>query len=201
MKTATPLTAAIVLFALAACGEETSSDSQAPAQQRRVETPAAPQEPVKVAATVPVVAPEPEPEPVDVAIAFRGEDGELELEREALKMVSPVHDAENDVWSVFVQMDKEAGEAFYDLTTKTTGEALTVVVDDMVVAAPVLETAVYGGGFVFDVDDGAVASAVVATLNGTEPQAQAPRAVVAGDALPAAEAAPTSVASAEPDEE
>ena len=187
MRTATPLTAAIALLALAACGEETSSDAAPPAQKRSVEAPAP--DPAKAAA-VAEVAPvaEPEPEPVDVAIAFRGEDGELALERDALRMVSPVHDAQNDVWSVFVQMDKEAAEAFYDLTTRTTGEALAIVVEDMVVATPVLETPVYGGGFVFDVDDGDTASAVVATLSGREPQAAAPREIVADAAIPATDA-------------
>ena len=200
MKTATPLTAAIALIALSACGEDTSTDTARPGQQRQAEAPAPAPAPETVAKVEPVV--QPEPEPVDVAIAFRGEDGEMALEREALKMVSPVHDAENDVWSVFVQMDKEAGEEFYDLTTKTAGEALAVVVEDMVVATPVLETPVYGGGFVFDVDDGEAASAVVAALQGQEPPAPQPREIVAGDALPddgAADA--TSVARAVPEDE
>jgi len=184
MKIATPMAAAIALLALSACGDETSTGSQSSGQERQVERPAASDEPVRSAEIAPEAVAEPEPEPEDAVIAFRGEDGELALARTSLDMVSPVHDAENDVWSVFVKLDEAAAEKFYTLTTKTTGEALPIIVGDMIVAAPVLDNPVYGGGFVFDVDDGDVASSVVAALTGEEQTFAMPQEIVAGDALP-----------------
>lgn len=188
MKTATALTAAIALLALSACGDETSTDTGSAGENRRVERSETPDRPVRIAEVEPEVIEEPEvveeEEPVDAVIAFRGEDGELALDRKALKMVSPVHDAENDVWSVFVQLDKPAAEKFYTLTTKTHGEALSIVVDDMIVSAPVLENPVYGGGFVFDVDNGEAASAVVAALTGEEQNIAVAHEIAAEDALP-----------------
>ena len=200
MKIATALTAALALLALSACGDEASTDSGSSGGERRVEQPAASDTPVKIAEVEPEAVAE--PEPVDAVIAFRGEDGELALARTSLAMVSPVHDADNDVWSVFVQLDKPAAEKFYTLTTKTHGEALSIVVDDMVVSAPVLENPVYGGGFVFDVDDGDAASAVVAALTGEEQQTAVPHDVAASDALPSDGEEPADdVASAETGEE
>lgn len=178
MKIATPLTAAIALLILSACGDETSTNSQSPGQERQVERPA-----LSSGESVEVAKAEPEPEPADAVIAFRGEDGELALGRKALQMVSPVHDAENDVWSVFVQLDEPAAEKFYTLTTKTSGEALSIVVDDMIVSTPVLENPVYGGGFVFDVDNGDAASAVVAALTGEKQNIAMPQEIAAEDAL------------------
>ena len=178
MKTVMPLTAVIAMLALSACGDDSSTSTQSPAQGRSVEAPATDTDtdvakaPAKVGDVTEVTAkaPTPMPEPEDPIIAFQSQDGKLSLARGALTMVSPVHDAETDVWSVFVQLDKEAAEDFYTLTTETTGEALAVVVDEMTVSTPVLETAVYGGGFVFRVDSGEVASTVVATLTGEKSQ-------------------------------
>jgi len=212
MKTVMPLTAAIALLALSACGDDSSTSTQSPAQGRSVEAPATDTDtdvakaPVKTAkvgdvAEVTAKAPTPMPEPENPIIAFQSEDGKLSLARGALTMVSPVHDAESDVWSVFVQLDKEAAEDFYTLTTETTGEALAVVVDDMTVSTPVLETAVYGGGFVFKVDSGEVASTVVATLTGEKSQ-PVRVSVDAEDAMSqdAEDGADTAAGDAEPEE-
>lgn len=217
MKTATPLYAAIALLALSACGDETSTSADSPATERRVEagserTPEksdlakvdpAKSKPVKSGetASVTVKAPTPMPEPEDPIISFKSEDGKLSLGRKALTMVSPVHDPDSDVWSVFVQLNKQAAEDFYTLTTETTGEALAIVVDDKTVSTPVLETAVYGGGFVFKVDDEAVASTVVAALKGEAPKPSITQ-VTAEDALPQDEDGDEkSVASADSDSE
>ncbi len=204
MKIVTPLTAAIVLFALTACGDEASTDSSNAGQERRVEVeqPASADKPVQTAESIPEVVEEPEPEPEDAVIAFRGEDGELALARDSLEMVSPVHDAENDVWSVFVKLDEAAAEKFYTLTTKTSGEALPIVIDGMIVAAPVLENPVYGGGFVFDVDNGDVASTVFTALTGQEQTFAMPQEIAAEDALPDDAEEPTEdVANVESDDE
>jgi len=190
MKTAMQLTAAIALLALSACGDDSSTTAESPAQDRRVEAPqttgdtdtATAEKPGDVAA-VTVKPPTKMPEPAEPIIAFESEDGRLALAREALTMVSPVHDTENDIWSVFVQLDKDAAEDFYTLTTETTGEALAVVVDDKTVSTPVLETAVYGGGFVFKVDSGDVASTVVAALTGAKKRTEIVD-ITANDALP-----------------
>ncbi len=198
MKITMPLTAATALMILSACGDESATKAESPAPERRVEAPATPgkaadtivAESARKAAIAPgdvaeVIqkAPTPMPEPVNPIIAFKSEDGKLALARTALTMVSPVHDADTDVWSVFVQLDKSAAEDFYTLTTETTGEALAVIVDNMTVSTPVLETAVYGGGFVFKVDNSEVASRVVATLTGEKPQVSVVD-VDARDALP-----------------
>ncbi len=177
-----PALAMIALLALAACGEETSATQDS--GQRSVEAPAQPgAEPAKLVAEV-EPTPDPEP-PVDAVIAFKGEDGELSLPREALTSIFPMQDGEGDSWSVFIQLEEEAAETFYTLTTKTSGEALSVIVDDMVVSAPILEAPVYGGGFVFPVDNGEAASKVVAALKGEEVVHTEVVAVSADDALPA----------------
>jgi len=187
MKIAMPLT--LALLALSGCGDDDgATKAETAPQDRGAET-------VSVAETTPAKsaaksgdiaavtpkAPTPMPEPAAPIITFTGQDGTLALGRDDLMMISPVHDAESDVWSVFVQLDEEAAADFYTLTTETTGEPLAVVVDEMTVSTPVLETAVYGGGFVFRVDDSDVASTVVATLQGKKPT---PVQVSAGDALP-----------------
>lgn len=195
MKTAMP--PILLLLALAACGDDGATTAETGAQDRTAgasrtvdpsptPAPAAakpPAKPGEVAAVVPK-APTPMPEPEEPVITFSGQDGKLALARDDLTMISPVHDAQNDVWSVFVQLDKEAAADFYTLTSETTGEPLAVMVDEMTVSTPVLDTAVYGGGFVFTVDDSAVATAVVATLSGEK---ATPVQVSADDALPDAE--------------
>jgi len=203
MNTATPLIAAIALLALSACGDEASTSAEAPADSPKTErvaeaASAAPAMKSGEVAEVTVKAPTKMPEPDNPIIAFESEDGKLSLGRNALTMVSPVHDAENDVWSVFVQLDKQAAEDFYTLTTEIAGEALAVVVDDMTVSTPVLETAVYGGGFVFRVDDGEVASTVIAALKG-EKRTEIVE-VSAEDALPEGGEAEDTVASADAEE-
>lgn len=206
MKTATPLTAALALMALTACGEDAATKAEADAPREtavetaRAPTPAA--EPDAAASDTSAQAKTaPAPEPATPVIAFKGEDGALALDREALTMISPVHDASTDAWSVFVQIGGTAAEDFYDLTARTAGEALSVVIDGMTVSTPTLETAVYGGGFVFPVEDGAAANRVVAALKG-EP---APLAIVeidAEDALPGEEPPAQDTAAADaPDED
>jgi len=200
MKIATPLT--IALLALAACGDDNATTADTATQDDRTvatatgDESATPSPSAKSGdiATVTPKAPTPMPEPEEPIIAFTGQDGTLALGRDDLVMISPVHDAESDKWSVFVQLDEEAAADFYTLTTETTGEPLAVVVDEMTVSTPVLETAVYGGGFVFGVDDSEVASAVVATLKGEKPQ---PVQVTAGDALPTGAADDDDVAQAD----
>ena len=211
MKTAMPLTAAIALMALTACGDDATTAAKEPAVETAVTTPAAEPDaaPAKVA-TVDVAKPAPEialkaptpmPEPAEPIVAFESEDGALALGRGSLTMVSPVHDAASDVWSVFVQLDETAAADFYTLTSETTGEALAVVVDGNTVSTPVLQTAVYGGGFVFEVDDGAAASAVVAALKGETARPTIVE-IAAEDALPADEAdAQDTAATDAPDED
>ena len=197
-----PAIAMIALLALAGCGEETTAQQETP--QRSVEAPAPETQTEteeKVAEAAPAPAPAPAPVAIDAVIAFESEDGELALPREALTMVSPVHDGDGDTWSVFVQMEAEAAEAFYDLTTKVSGEAMSVIVDDMVVSAPILDQPVYGGGFVFSVDNDEVASAVVAALKGEDKVLPMGVAVAADDALPVDEPEGDDVAIAEPTEE
>lgn len=175
MNIATPMIAAIALLALSACGDDTPTTAEAPVESpKKAErvadaTPTAPARKSGEVAEVTVKPPTKMPEPENPIIAFKSEDGKLALGRSDLTMVSPVHDADSDVWSVFVQLDKQAAEDFYTLTTEIAGEALAVVVDDMTVSTPVLETAVYGGGFVFRVDNGEVASTVIAALKGEKP--------------------------------
>jgi|GEM_PF-4948694 len=190
MKSAKTLTAVLAMLALSACGDDASTSAEAPASERSAETSAPASTPetaageTETAKAITLAEPTPMPEPVNPIIAFESEDGTMSLGRKSLTMVSPVHDADSNEWSVFIQMDKEAAADFYTLTAETTGEALAVVVDDMTVSTPVLETAVYGGGFVFRVDGNEVASAVVAKLNGKPPTPTAVE-VTAGDALPA----------------
>ncbi len=193
-----PAIAMIGLLALAACGEETSAQNDR--TQQSVE---APTEQTDAASKVEEVAeataaPAAEPEPVvDAVIAFKSEDGELALPREALMMVSPVHDGDGDTWSVFVQMEEAAAERFYTLTTKIAGEAMSIIVDDMVVSTPILDQPVYGGGFVFQVDNDKVASTVVAALKGQEEALPLGVAVAAEEALPSDENDAEEVASAD----
>ncbi len=172
MKTTLSLLALMSVFALSGCGDKPADakaedDTEVSATVSEPATPVVAGE-VATEAAEEIAAAEPEVE-IDAVIEFKGEDGKLGLERTSLEMISPVHDAASDTWSVFVQLDEEAATAFYDLTTKTTGEALTIMVDDKIVATPVLETAVYGGGFVFNVENGKAADMVVATLKGVEP--------------------------------
>lgn len=157
---------------LSACGE---SDTGATAQS---EAPKA--EVVKTAAvTEPAKAPTPPPEPeIEAVVEFRIDDSKLKLAKEDLLMVSPVRDEANEKWSVFVQMDEAPGQKFYDLTSSSSGAALSVVVGGAIISAPKIDTPVYGGGFVFDVDNAEVASNVIAALTGQ------PKEVVAIDTAP-----------------
>lgn len=172
MKTTLSLLALMSVFALSGCGDKPADakaedDKEVSATASESATPVVAKEAASQAAEE-IAAAEPEVE-IDAVIEFKGEDGSLGLERTSLEMIAPVHDADSDTWSVFVQLDEDAATAFYDLTTKTTGEALTITVDEKVVATPVLETAVYGGGFVFNVENSKAADMVVATLKGIEP--------------------------------
>ncbi len=198
MKTTLSVFALMSVFALSGCGDK-PADAKAE-DDKEVSAAAEPATPVVTKEAAPeaaeeIAAAEPEVE-IDAVIEFKGEDGALGLERTSLEMISPVHDADSDTWSVFVQLDEEAATAFYDLTSRTTGEALTISVDDKIVATPVLETAVYGGGFVFNVENGEAADMVVATLKGTEPTTS-----VVTELAPATDAAPADdvEAVAEPD--
>ena len=191
MKTATSSMALLGLLVLAGCGEENTTAKDASASRSAEAPVTAPSKPaaaeIEVAeAAEPVAEPEPEPEPIDAIITFKGEDGMLELERADLDMVSPVQDAESEQWSVFLQLDEDSATDFYDMTSKTAGEAMSIVVDGMVVGAPILDAPVYGGGFVFNVENERVASTVVAALKGEEPPSFAPAEteIAAGDALP-----------------
>ena len=205
MKTTTTAMAILGLLALSACGEDTTASDGGAQRNAEAKTEATPQTAAAVQEAPPAktaqAEAEPEPEPIDAVIAFKGEDGEMELARESLTMISPVHDSEGDRWSVFVQLDKTAAEDFYDLTTRTSGEALSVIVDEMIVSAPVLDTPIYGGGFVFPVDDGDVAGKVVAALTGKKAVTHAPHVVDAKEALPDDSEETDAVAEVEADEE
>lgn len=192
MVYAKPLIATLALLALAGCGDDTPTAQSGAAQQQA----AAPEAAEKTTA-VKVAKAEPAPDPIDAIITFKGEDGVLELERADLEMISPVQDTASEGWSVFVQMDEDSAMDFYDLTTKTTGEALSIMVGDMIVSTPVLDAPVYGGGFVFNVENGNMAGIVVAKLKGEAAPVPVATAVSADDALPKGEAEGDAVADAQ----
>lgn len=139
------LAAGLALLVLGACGNDTLVQHAEP-----LETPP------RDLTTLPQV--------INPAIAFKSNDLALALSSDALTMVAPVHDHDSDVWSVFVQLDKQAADDFFALTSEIEGETLAVLIDDQTVSTPLLDTAIYSGGFVFEVENGAVATDVVAGL-------------------------------------